>query len=81
MEKYLKCLHIHCNHVTDILIKCRQNHTPVALLKYKRMGQTGKSNGTRTSLHSAAAATQNIRCTPTGGITSWDRSHFDRMNL
>ena len=50
MEKYLKCLHIHCNHVTDILIKCRQNHTPVALLKYKRMGQTGKSNGTRTSL-------------------------------
>ena len=30
---------------------------------------------------SAAAGTQKIRCTPTGGITSWDRSHFDCMNL
>ena len=31
--------------------------------------------------NSAAAETHKIRCTPTGGITSWDRSHFDRLHL
>ena len=30
---------------------------------------------------SAAAEAQKMRCTPTGGITSWDWSHFNRVNL
>ena len=35
----------------------------------------------RVQYYSAAAGTQKIRCIPAGGMTSWDRSHFDRQNL
>ena len=31
--------------------------------------------------NSAAAEAQNMSCTPTGGITSWDWCHFNRVNL
>ena len=30
---------------------------------------------------SAASEAQHMRCTPTGGITSWDWSHVNRVNL
>ena len=31
--------------------------------------------------YSAAAEAQKMSCTPTGGITSWDWYHFNRVNL
>ena len=31
------------------------------------------------STYSAAAEVQKMRCTPTGGITSWDWSHFKNL--